>query len=156
MKSDARLTLQLYWARLGPQGRRAFCDRAGYTFGHVEHIVGGRRRASQQCAIRLVFASGGEIRPHSIRPDLWTRGEAVSQWAHHEALRQQDLELEARITQALQAWESCTAQTPEHTRAQLLEDAAELIRQRSEHVSVLLECLRQRQGAATALLWGPT
>jgi hypothetical protein len=149
--NDSRVTLGIYWAKLGREGRRQLASAAGFSLGYLEHVVAGRRRASRYCAIVLVGLSKGAIRPSSIRPDLWSHGATIAPDIF-ERMQAEDIDLERRISAALQAWQKAgESHAPTDRQRELAADVAELIREREDGVAVYLELYRARIGLADLL-----
>lgn len=66
------MDLKTYTAKLTPEQRRGFADRAGTNLAYLSQLIHGHRRASPTLARRLREASGNQIDLCALRPDVWT------------------------------------------------------------------------------------
>ena len=67
------MKVKTFISTLSPDGKRDFAARAGTTVAHLIQLAGGHRQPSPDMAKRLAKASGGAIKLHDLRPDIWTR-----------------------------------------------------------------------------------
>lgn len=85
---DERVAFRHYWANCSPVRKRELASVSGLNLDYIGQVASGRRKPSRFAAVALVVASNNVVRPHSLRPDLWSFGES----------------LPAECTQALEVW----------------------------------------------------
>ncbi len=64
------MNLQTYFAQHGTPGAKALAERVGSSVAYLQHCKYGNRRMSADLALRLEWASGGELTAPELRPDL--------------------------------------------------------------------------------------
>lgn len=75
--SPERVAFKHYWANCSPTRKRELAQASGLDIEYIGQIANGRRRPSRLAAVALVVASASTVRPHSLRPDLWSFSETL-------------------------------------------------------------------------------
>lgn len=57
---------------LTPEQLDQYAKECGTSAGYLMQLKGGHRRASTKLARTLVEKSGGGLRLHAVRPDVWS------------------------------------------------------------------------------------
>lgn len=63
-------TLRIFLNSMSPAEQAAFADRAGTTIGFLRKALSINQKLGEGLCIRLVAASGGQIQPEQLRPDV--------------------------------------------------------------------------------------
>lgn len=64
------MNLHAYFNQHRSETIAAIAERAGSNLSYLQHCKYGNRRMSADLAIRLEWASGGELTARELRPDL--------------------------------------------------------------------------------------
>lgn len=62
--------LRIFLNSMSPAEQAAFADRAGTTIGFLRKALSIHQKLGEGLCIRLVAASGGQIQPEHLRPDV--------------------------------------------------------------------------------------
>lgn len=54
-----------------PDGQDDFASRVGVSQGMVSHWVTGRHRVTDRRVLEVAAATGWQVTPHELRPDLY-------------------------------------------------------------------------------------